>query len=53
MQRDRALFAAGVAVLVISASLAVPPLLVYGDRRACDPDPTDDDDAPGDDPATR
>ena len=42
MQRDWGLFAAGVAVLVISASLAVPPLLAYGDRWACDPDPTDD-----------
>ncbi len=42
MQRDSGLFAAGVAVLVISASLAVPPLLAYGDRWACDPDPTDD-----------
>jgi hypothetical protein len=27
---------------VISASLAVPPLLAYGDRWKCDPDTTDD-----------
>ena len=42
MQRDWGLFAAGVGVLVISASLAVPPLLAYGERWECDADATDD-----------
>ena len=33
MQRDWGLFAIGVGIVVLSASFAVPALLVYGDPR--------------------
>ena len=42
MQRDWGLVAIGVGIVVISASFAVPALLVYGDPSECDPNPTDD-----------
>jgi len=42
MQRDWGLFAIGVGVLVLSAAMAVPELLVYGESSGCDPHPMDD-----------
>jgi hypothetical protein len=42
MRRDRGLFAIGVGIVVLSASVAVPALLVYGDVSGCDPNPMDD-----------
>jgi hypothetical protein len=42
MQRDWGLFAIGVGTVVLSASVAVPALLVYGDYSGCDRNPNDD-----------
>ena len=42
MQRDWGLFAIGVGIVVLSASFAVPALLVYGDSSGCDQNPMDD-----------
>ncbi len=42
MQRDWGLVAIGVGIVVISASFAVPALLVYGDPSECDQNPADD-----------
>ena len=42
VQRDWGLFAAGVGIVVLSASVAVPALLAYGDASGCDASPMDD-----------
>lgn len=42
MQREWGLFAIGVGIVVLNASVAAPALLVYGDSSGCDPNPMDD-----------
>ena len=42
MQRDWGLFAIGLGIVVLSASVAVPALLAYGDSSGCGPNPRDD-----------